>query len=224
MMKCVARSVKNPMVWGLILALLCGCTTHRPAPSTYARPFDFRRDTFAYANELVWAYDYDAEGKWISQRREPKPDYAQHCFVLARSARQFFDNARFDPEQPLADEATYRRLIRQLLAASPRHPLPADKRVVIPGYASLRAFSQAHENLLKGECGGSWQCYVQRGNWRMIFPFSRRQQAQVAKQLAVRLKESGPAIVHVVRFPQLTINHAMLVFEAKETATGMQFA
>ena len=58
----------------------------------------------------------------------------------------------------------------------------------------------------------------------MIFPFSRRQQAQVAKQLAVRLKESGPAIVHVVRFPQLTINHAMLVFEAKETATGMQFA
>ena len=222
-MKCVARSVKDLTVWGLMLCLLCGCATRRPAQSTHSRPFDFQRDTFAYPNELVWAYGYDEDGKWISQRREPKPGYAQHCFIVARSAQQFFDNARFAPEQPQADEATYRRLIRQVIATTPRHPVPAEKPVIIPGYPSLRAFSRAHENLLKEECGGSWQCYVQRGNWRMILPFSRHQQAQVAEQLAARLKASGPAIVHVVRFPQLTINHAVLIFDARETGTGIQF-
>jgi hypothetical protein len=58
----------------------------------------------------------------------------------------------------------------------------------------------------------------------MIFPFSRHQQAQVAEQLAACLETSGPAVVHVVRFPQLTINHALLIFGARQTETGIQFA
>jgi hypothetical protein len=223
-MKRAGRSLKNPIVWGWILAGLCGCAAHRPEPSTRAHQFDFQRDTFSYPNELVWTYGYDAEGKWVSQRREPKPAYAQHCFILARSAQQFFMNARFDPEQPRVDDAAYRQLIRRVMAASPRHPLPADKQVIIPGYPGLRAFSQAHENLLKEECGGSWRCYVQRGNWRMILPFSRHQQAHVAEQLATSLETNGAAIVHAVRFPQLTINHALLIFGATETETGIQFA
>src|ERR1044071_1051658 len=54
------------------------------------RSFDFQTDTFSYANELVWEYHFDQNGKWVHQRSEPEPDYTHHCFVVARSARQFF--------------------------------------------------------------------------------------------------------------------------------------
>ena len=56
----------------------------------------FSADTFAYANQLTWIYGHDANGKWTSHRREPKPDYTLHCFIVARSTAQFFLTARFD--------------------------------------------------------------------------------------------------------------------------------
>src|SRR5436190_21745403 len=93
-----------------LATLLCGCATSHQAPASCARRFNFQRDTFAYANELRWEYFYDASGKWTTRTREPKPTYSQHCFVLARSSRQFFANARFDPEKPVVDERAYRKL------------------------------------------------------------------------------------------------------------------
>ena len=36
--------------------------------------------------------------------REPKPDYAHRCFVLARAARQFLYHARFDAEHESASD------------------------------------------------------------------------------------------------------------------------
>ncbi|SPE62921.1 conserved exported hypothetical protein [Verrucomicrobia bacterium] len=203
------------------LALLCGCAATRPAAN--ARHFDFRQDTFAYPNELVWEYHYDDQGKWISTRREPPPGYSLHCFVLARSAWQFFENARFDPQQPVGDETSYRRLIRRVMASSPRRILPEERKIVIPGYAGLRAFSAAQEPLLKAECGGAWQSYVQWSHWRMIFPFTRGEQQRVAKRLRSRVQKEGAVVVHLVRFPQLTINHGMLLYDCHETEKGLEF-
>jgi hypothetical protein len=177
----------------------------------------------AYPNELLWEYHYDASGKWTTQARHPKPKYAQHCFVVARTVRQFFENARFDPKQPVADEATYRRLVRRVVSSSPRHPMAECDSAVIPGYPDLRTFSQEHESLLKEECGGACQSYVQRGHWRMIFPFSRHEQERVAAQLLAHLRPDWPVIVHLVRFPQLTINHAMVIFAAKEFDREIDF-
>ena len=185
--------------------------------------FDFEKDTFAFANQLVWEYGYDADGHWVSHRRTPKPDYTLHCFVVARSARQFFDHARFDPSQPVAEEATYRRLIRQVIKISPRKVLPESEKLVIPGYADLREFSTAHEKLLKEQCGGAWQSYFQLGNWRMIFPFTRAHQARMAQQILSHLGRERPVVVHVLRFPQLSINHAVVVFAAQETASSIEF-
>ncbi len=216
-------NVRRNAVSVLLLALLCGCATHYPLSSRSPRAFAFQRDTFAYPNELVWVYGYDAEGKWVSRKREPKPDYAQHCFILARSARQFFENARFDAKQPVADEATYRRLVQRVVGIDPRHPVSEEKRIVVPGYANLRSFSKAHEKLLKEECGGAWNCYAERGNWRMIFPFSRHQQEGVAEQLIGDLKAGGMPIVHVLCFPQLSINHAILIYDAREVLAGTEF-
>src|SRR6266498_2358479 len=63
--------------------LLAGCATSRTsAPGS--RHFMFEQDTFAYANELVWEYHFDAKGKWAYRAREPKSDYTHHCFVVAR--------------------------------------------------------------------------------------------------------------------------------------------
>ena len=207
----------------LTLALHSGCASYSPRGTVQSRAFDFNKDTLAYPNELLWEYHYAANGKWTTQACRHKPTYALHCFVVARTVRQFFENARFNPNEPVADEGTYRQLVRQVVGSSPRHPLPECEKVVIPGYPDLRTFSQGHESLLKQECGGAWQSYFQRGHWRMIFPFSRHQQEHVAAQLLAHIQPGWPVIVHLVRFPQLTINHGMVIFQAKEFADRVDF-
>ena len=210
-----------PFFCGALLIALCGCARQQFVGT---RPFNFQTDSFSYANALVWDYHFDENGKWVHQRHEPPPDYTHHCFVVARSARQFFENAKFDAALPVADEKTYRHLIRRVVSVDPSHPLPDSKKIVIPSYANLREFSAAQEPLLKAECGGAYQSYFQRGHWRMVFPFSRAHQSRTAEQLLVDLKENRPPVVHVVRFPQLTINHSVLLFGAKETDKEILFS
>ena len=211
-----------PLIFCTLLVLLCGCACHQQFVGTH--PFDFQTDSFSYANDLVWDYHFDANGKWVHQRHEPTPDYTHHCFVVARSARQFFENARFDATKPVATVETYRRLIRHVVSVDPSRPLPESKKIVIPGYANLREFSAGQEQPLKEECGGAWQSYVQRGHWRMVFPFSRTHQDHTAEELVADLKQNRPPVVHVVRFPQLTINHAVLLFDAKRAPTRKSFS
>src|ERR1041385_5139224 len=120
------------------------------------RRFEFARDSFAFANELIWEYRFDsATAKTTFTRREPKPDYAHRCFVLTRAARQFLYHARFDARQPVADEETYRRLIGEVVSRNPRAPCEPGREIVIPGYECLRQFSEARELALKAECGGA---------------------------------------------------------------------
>lgn len=205
----------------ILLLGLCGCASD---PFVGTHPFNFQTDTFAYPNDLVWEYHFDANGKWVHNRREPRPDYTHRCFVVARSARQFFENARFDTNQPAATEATYRHLIRHVVSIDPTHPLPDAKKIVIPGYPNLREFSAAQEKLLKAECGGAWQSYIQRGHWRMIFFFSRASQERTVKRLLADLKDDRPPVVHLTTFPSLSINHAILLFGAKETENEILFS
>jgi hypothetical protein len=208
----------------LALVLLSGCAGSRARNASFARPFVFGEDTFAYRNDLVWIYYRDpATGKFEHKNREPKPDYTHHCFPVARSARQFFQHARFDPTQPVADEAAYRKLIRRVVSTSPRRLLPEHEKIVIPGYTNLFAFSQAEERLLKEECGGAWQSYFQRGHWRMIFPFSARSQAKMVEQLRDSIHRNRPPVIHIARFPSLTINHALVLFDARETEAEVEF-
>jgi len=207
----------------LLLAFVVGCASPRHIPVASNRPFNFQTDTFAFPNELTWTYEYDAQGKWTTHTRKPKPDYSQHCFVIARSTRQFYLNARFDASEPVADQATYRRLIQRVVSSNPRKGRSDIEKIVIPGFPNLRSFSQAQENLLKAECGPAWQSYVQRGHWRIVFPFSRRHQQNTARVLLAEIAYGRPVVVHLVRFPQLTINHALVVFGAKEEKNEIQF-
>src|SRR5262249_7317658 len=135
------------------------------------RRFEFARDSFAFANELIWEYRFDAAtGKTTFAKRTPKPDYAHRCFVLTRAARQFLYHARFDASLPAVDAEAYRPFVRAVVSRNPRKPCTAAEQILFPGYACLRGFSAAHEALLKAECGGAWRSYVLRSHWRMICP------------------------------------------------------
>lgn len=210
------------LLFPLLVLALGGCTG--PKPRSSPRPFAFPQDTFAFSNELYWVYRVNPDtGATEQEWRKPRPGYAQHCFVMARAAREFFLHARFEPALPPADEAACRSLVRQIVARSARAGCPDDERIVIPGYADLREFSAAHERLLKSECGTRWGSYFQCGNWRMVFPFTRRQQAGMARQLAESLQRNRPPIVHLTDFPRLRINHAVVLMGAQDCETGIEF-
>lgn len=206
---------------GLLALILCSCATSKPAPTTDAnstRQFNFQTDTFAYANELTWTYSFNTNGQWTAHKRTPKPEYALHCFPIVHAARQFDRHARFDPAQPKGDDKTYRRLIRKVI----RDGSSSDP-IVIPGYANLHQFSAEQETLLKSECGGAWRSYLQRGNWRMVFPFSRKHQERMANQFVSALKADRLPIAHIVCFPKQTINHAVLIFGVAESQQEIRF-
>lgn len=190
-----------------------------PTSALPPRRFNFERDTFAFSNELVCSYEFDPAGgrpKMVAKR--PRPDYALRCFVLARSLRQFFFHADFQPDQAPLTGAEYRRRIRQVIARNPRQRCEPSRRIVFPGFDGLRSFSRQWEKLLKAECGGAWQSYVLRSHWRMVLPISRRHQERTLAALLHRLEQGIPPVIHLVRFPQLTINHGMVIFNAQQSA------
>lgn len=233
-MLCAVQSISGgscrcfaPALRVLALAVLvafstgCASTARRSAAD---RHFAFERDSFAYANELVWTYEPDpATGKMNTRQREPKPDYTHHCFVMARAARQFHDFAEFRPADPKVDEATYRKLVKAVIRRDPRSDPARREPIVFPGYASLWEFSREHEAMLKELCGSAWESYVQRGHWRVVFPFSDGHQEMMAERLQRELARGVAPVIHLVRFPQLTINHAVVVFEAIPKDGGVQF-
>lgn len=214
--------------WRLLMAaaaLATGAGCVGSAPRGVPRAFAFSRDTFAFSNQLYWVYRTDAAtGRTTTETRDPKPDYAHHCFPMARAAREFLFHARFDAGQPAVDAATYRTLVRRVLGRSARTPGRWNERVVIPGQASLREFSIAWEALLKEECGGWWASYFQRGNWRMVFPFTRRHQAATARALQESLQHQRPPILHLTDFPRLRLNHAVVVIGVEDRGGLLEFS
>jgi hypothetical protein len=193
-------------------------------PAAAHAVFRFPDDAFGFANETVWEYEPDpATGRTGWSRRQPRPDFVLRCGTMVRAARQFHVHARFDPDRPLADPETYERLVREVLDRDPRRQTPASDSVVIPGYPDLATFSRERAPLLKRALSGPWQSYLQRGNWRMIFPFTARQQRSVAETLTASLARGAVPIVHVLRFPMLTINHMLLLFAVDETPAEVRF-
>jgi hypothetical protein len=217
--------VKPIVVLGLLTLMASGCVSSLQFQTRQSRPFDFSRDTFSFSNQTVYAYDHDpATGRLVVRHKDPPPDYTRHCFVVCRSAAQFFQYARFVPALPLADDATYGRLVRQVVSRSLSSWPMDSERIVIPGYPSLREFSRANERLLKAECGSALHSYVQRGHWRSMFWFSREQQAGMAKQLKDACGLNRPAIVHIVCYPRRSfIHHAILVYAVVEAEGTIRF-
>jgi hypothetical protein len=170
-------------------------------------------------------YDVDAAtGHTAWRKREPPPAFALQCGAMARAARQFHLQARFAPDRPTPDEATLATLVQQVLQSDPRAVAAASDPVVIPGYDGLRSLSAAHEGLFKSVLGGVWRSRLQRGNWRMIFPFAPAQQRDEAERLVAALRRGETPILHVLRFPAVTLNHMILLYGVEETPEELRFA
>lgn len=215
-------SVLARIVCGAALACAAaGCHGLRPiAPAP--GPFRFDADTFAFANETVWEYHVDPErGTSWWRERDPRPPFSLRCGTMARATRQFWERARFDPDAPRADADGYERLARAVLATDPRDPV--GPVVTIPGYHDLRAFSAAHRPMFERVLGGPWLSHMQRGNWRMIFPFMPGEQRREAERIAARIQAGATVVVHVLRHPERTLNHLVLAYAVRETPTELRF-
>jgi len=116
----------------------------------------FGVDTFAFRNDSR-----------IHHRG--KPDiYCNRCFLMARAVGQFRRFARFEADGPrLMPEAYAARVWQVIRRGAWRAPLPADRRVVIPGYPSLHAFTGAEEAAVKAGLRGRFWTLVHPTNWRM---------------------------------------------------------
>ncbi|MGE3311098.1 MAG: hypothetical protein AB7O66_14105 [Limisphaerales bacterium] len=201
---------------GLLLLAASGCAPRQRAALETPLSFTFGSDTFAFPNQTYWSYRENPEtGVMEHETRVPRADYAHRCFVLVRAAKEFKLHAAFRPELPRASAESYRRKVRAVVRRSSRRAASEADRIEFPGYADLKAFSAEHRAILTEELGGSWQSYAQRGHWRILFPFSRRHQAGVAERLEEKLANGAIAAVHVIRFPDLTINHAVLAYAAR---------
>ena len=188
------------------------------------RRFCFERDSFAFHHELVWKYHFDpVTGAMTTYKADPPPTYYHRCFVLVRATRLFFDYTKFAPELPPVDLETYRALVRKIIANNPRRQCADANRIVIPGFDGLRSFSEAHECLLKAECGEAWESYFLRSHWRMIFKVYGRFQEKMAEKLKRSLQKRGVSLVHLFRFPHITINHGITLYGFTESAEKIEF-
>jgi hypothetical protein len=193
--------------------LVTGCALVRPAPAPPpARRFVFPADAFAFENGVHWRFVDDAQtGARVWTEIQPRPRFALRCTAMVRAARQFLVHARFEPDAPRADAASYRELISAVLARDPRAPSPGDAPIVIPGYTDLRHLSADFADELEGMLRHDWRSVLPRGDWRLFLPTSPAGQARTAAALAEEIAAGRAPLVRVMRFPVNDLNHAVLL-------------
>lgn len=206
------------------LGIAAACASPPLTSAMPRRPFDLGRDALAFENELYWVYEPVPGSRELTHRPREGVENGQRCAAMARVVRQFFQSARFAEDLPAATPAEYDELVRRVLDRDPRRQETARDPIVIPGYSDLRSFSADHAGILREGLGGVWRSYVQRGNWRMIFPFAPRQQRKTAEEMAAELAAGELPIVHLVTFPREGVNHTVLVYGVRETATQILFS
>jgi hypothetical protein len=172
---------------------------HRPSSGPV---LGFGAETFAFRNDSR-----------IHHRG--KPDiYCNRCFLMARAVVQFQRFARFDPDEPRRPSADYAVLVRRVTRrAAWRAPLPAGRRIVIPGFASLEALSRDEEAAVKAGLRGRFWTLVHWTNWRMTFPSPPGQQERVARRTMAEIRAGRPVQLFITDFPRIALNHSVLAFD-----------
>ncbi len=174
--------------------------------------FAFGPDTFAFRNE-------------IRARHPDESDlYAHYCFVLAKGLRQFFQNARFDPDAARLSHAEYVARVRAIAARPPwESALPPAERVVIPGYAHLRAFSAGEEAAVKEGLGSPVGTWLHWTNWRVTRPVSKGHQAEVADEVARELAHGRLVQLLVTNWPIPELNHTVVAYGFDDRVDRVDF-
>lgn len=194
--------------WGLFAAIIVAI------PSAYAAQpagLDFNRDTLSFANWTVFSYE---NGKIVSHKNQYGHHYSRRCFVMTRTVEQFYKFARFEPKAAPVDDRELTKRVRNVTRRPPWHDsLPAEKRIVIPGYRNLRELSQAKTQLLQKNIGLGWVVYLRPGNVRMFYLHNKNYQAKTHDELERTLGRGQFFIAYLSDFPILHINHSVLVYK-----------
>jgi hypothetical protein len=187
--------------------------------SAAASDFCFERDTVGFANATV--FEYRAGHPYLRRQREkgePKR-YTRRCFVLCRTTIQFHKFARFDPHAPpLDDNALAARIRNVTRRAAWEKPLPTNQRVIFPGYANLRAMSDARREVVRRNIGVGWPTYFRLGNFRMLFEHDSNYHKGTHANLNAALARGDLFAGFLTTYPLLSINHAVLVYRRKPIA------
>jgi len=177
--------------------------------------FDFKRDTFAFENSTVFQYKAgEITNKKIKRDTETEKRYTRRCFVMSRAVEQFFKFARFDAKARPVDDNQLAERIRKITHMEPWQPaLPANERIIIPGYASLRALSKAKAELMQQHIGKGWPTYARIGNFRMFFlrdsdRYTETQHDELNKAMA----RGEFFVAYLTDYPHFHINHSVLVY------------
>ena len=186
-----------------------------PRSSAAASDFRFDRDTVGFANATV--FEYREGHPYLRQREKGEPKrYTRRCFVLCRTTMQFQKFARFDPHAaPLDDNALAARIRNVTRRAAWGKPLPADQRIVFPGYANLRAMSEARREVLRANIGVGWPSYFRLSNARIVFREDARFQEETHANLDATLAHGQLFVGFLTTYPRLSINHSILVYKRK---------
>jgi len=199
------------------LALLTAACAHAPVrrqarPAAASVPgFSFADDTFAFPN-MVRAHDPHAEHL-----------YANYCFVLGRGLRQFHQFARFDASAPRVDADEYMRRVRAVAAHAPwQPPLPPAERVVIPGFANLRAFSAAEEAAVKAGLNARFWTLVHWTNWRTTMPVPDGHQAEILDEVLDELAAGRLVQLLVTNWPKPELNHTVVAYGYRAAGDGVE--
>lgn len=186
--------------------------------SAAASDFRFDRDTVGFANATVFEYREGHPSLRQREKGEPKR-YTRRCFVLCRTMMQFQKFARFDPHAaPLDDRALAARIRNVTRRAAWGKPLPADQRVVFPGYADLRAMSEARREVVRANIGLGWPTYFRLGNVRMLYEHDSSYHKETHANLNAALTRGELFAGFLTTYPRLSINHAVLVYKREATS------
>lgn len=197
--------------YGCVAAILITATCAR---ATIASNFNFERETFTFANSTVFEYE---KGKIVRRSNTKKSErYTRRCFVMSRAVQQFHKFARFDPRgRPLDDKELAAR-VRAVTRKQPwREALPAEQRIVFPGYRDLRALSEARTRVLQKNIGLGWPTYLRPGNGRMFYKHDEEYQVQTQADLERALARGEFFVAYLSDYPTLHINHSVLVYGHK---------
>jgi hypothetical protein len=209
----LATSVLAHLLTLSLVLGLAGCASVAPpdaaAPVTATPALAFGHDTFAFPNESL-------------SKNRGKPDlYANYCFVMARGVTQFQRFARFEPALPRLDTAGYTERVRQVVAHTPwQDPLPADERVVIPGYGSLHEFSREEEAAVKEGLGTKFWTMMHWTNWRVVFPVPGAHQERLAYETLEAIRARRPVQWLVTNLPRWELNHTVLAYDYQVAPAG----
>jgi len=193
---------------GWVVAILLAVSSVKAGS---ADNFNFKRDTLSFANWTVFTYE---NGHIVSHKNQYGHHYSRRCFVMTRTVEQFYKFARFEQKAARVDDRELTKRVRDVTRRPPWHdPLPAEKRIVIPGYRSLRDLSQAKTGLMQQNIGVGWVVYLRVGNFRMFYEHSKKYQEKTHAELERSLARNEFFIGYLSDYPILHINHSVVVYK-----------